>query len=61
MERFFYHGCADWWDYGFCLGQMLSIAKEGIWARNKNLNHDENEINKYNHVCLYRKNVLCRA
>ncbi len=55
MDKYFYHGVGE-----FCYGAicqsievMIKILNEGIINRNKIRNYEDE---KYNHVCLYRKN-----
>ena len=54
MNSYFYHGIESYSGYmGSAVQLMIKILKEGIIIRNKARNYDDD---KYNHVCLYRKN-----
>ena len=55
MERYYYHGIEVYENFSDTLEIVLKILKEGINVRHAYLQEEE-KLNEYNHVCLYKKN-----
>lgn len=55
MKRYYYHGLEG--DFVECLNGMLLIINSGeLKTRNMDMDKNDSEYDRYNHVCLYRKN-----
>lgn len=57
MAKYFYHGIEGVsGSFSETLNIILNILNEGLKTRNDKLDKNDSEYDKYNHVCLYKKN-----